>query len=252
MKKIVIAVALGILVLLVFKSKNVVNHADEGAHSTTRIETTLPNAAPDMVESSSFMVYSTGLADVPTAIGQIFSADPKTPALIKVGFFLCPCDPQSQPSSFNLQARLSEWTGERPAEVAIWQSPAKSLKLVDYKWIYFDVPHKQLDPKKKYIVWLTLSGLGNPSGTSFGIPSMGSYTTTGHPAPTIKHERGATPTPSGEWKPSSWTSFYPEGRRAFFKHFNPDGVTDDMTRLPWQTDNLGQNVHFQMVFENHP
>ena len=99
------------------------------------------------------------------------------------------------------------------------------------------MPHVQLAQNRKYIAWLTLTGIQNPD-SNFGVVSMGPFRT------------DPPPEPGKPWQPRKSTTDYPDGMRAFWRQSNPDGVVDYMTQSAWVVDGSGENLHFEMIFEN--
>lgn len=206
-----------------------------------RTEATLPDHEVKGVQSSSFSLYFRGAKGATTAIGQIFSLpDESNRFLIKAGFYNQRYLFGSyRVSDTQVKLRISKWEGDRPASATLWESdPVHIKKDFGRGWIYFDVPHIRLDPRQKYIAWLSLAGLDNSEDSYLSIAAMGPTTT------------GPQPKPGEPWKPDSWTADYPEGTRAFWREANPDGEIKDMTRTPWIVEGVGQNLHFKMTFAN--
>lgn len=203
-----------------------------------RTEAILPPLDVHGAESSSFSLYSKSAEGATTAMGQIFIPPKGHTSLIRVGFL---CRHASggyyRALDVNVKLRVSQWAIDRPNSATLWESESVLVKNDINGWVFFDVPHIKLNPDQKYIAWLFMSGLQNAEDASFDVVSMGPLTTTPR-------------RPNEPWQPNSWTSDYPEGSRAFWRHSNPDGLVDFMTQSPWTTDGSGQNLHFKMVFEN--
>ena len=209
---------------------------------TQRTESNLPSSEVRGYESSSFSLYVSSGDGATTGIGQIFSPPEGHNLLFNVGFYcrqyLASGLINRGASDFYITLRISPWEGGHPSPDTLWKSsPIPVQPDFDKGWISFDVPHIQLNENQAYIAWLTLSGFQNPD-SRFGVVSMGP--TTADPPPE----------PGKPWQPRKWTTAYPEGMRAFWRHNNPDGNADSMTQATWVVDGSGQNLHFKMVFEN--
>lgn len=193
-----------------------------------RSEATLPAKEVRGAESLSLTLYPAGNDGTPIALGQIFSAPKGHPILIKTEFLYRNSGLYS--STVNLKLRLSPWLSDRPGATPIWESDVVSAEPAASGWISFDLPHVRLDPKQKYIAWLSMIGIPNAERSAFGIVAMGPWRKGGEPI--------------------VWNYDYSEGLRATWKI---DGVARDiehMTAAPWMTERRGYNLHFKMVFEN--
>jgi hypothetical protein len=105
-------------------------------------------------------------------------------------------------------------------------------------WISFDLPHIKLNPRQKYIAWLSMSGLENEDDASFGVRSS------------EPNGFGGQPKPNQQVQPKEWRSAYPEGTRAYFRGSNSDGKIDVLLQSPWEVEGSGRNLYFKMAFEN--
>ena len=206
-----------------------------------RTEAFLPSHEVKGASSSSFSLYFRGYKGATTALGQIFlPPDENNRFLIKAGFFnLRYLFGSNRVSDTMVKLRISRWQGDRPDPYTLWESDTVLLKK-DFSrgWIYFDVPHIKLTPGRKYIAWLSLAGLKNSDDSYLSIVAMGPRTST------------PPPKPGEPWQPNSWDADYPEGTRAFWRQENPDGLVENMTKLPWVVDADGHNLYFKMFFEN--
>jgi len=248
MKKILIVVMVALAAWVGFKEYKT-RHTSRGVSpgkvaqpqtQTQRTEAHLPSSDVQGFESSSFNLYVTG--DGTTAMGQIFSPPEGHGLLIKVGFycrqFLSSRLIDRGASDINVKLRISPWEGGHPASETLWESePSPVNPNFERGWIWFDVPHVQLAQNRKYIAWLTLTGIQNPD-SNFGVVSMGPFRT------------DPPPEPGKPWQPRKSTTDYPDGMRAFWRQSNPDGVVDYMTQSAWVVDGSGENLHFEMIFEN--
>ncbi len=207
-----------------------------------RIESTLPIKPIQGMESLGYSIYGNGLPGTASAIGQLFSPNVSTPILFKLGFLISFLGHEDfkKRDKIKFQIRLSEWLGDRPSPSELWVSnPSNVSKNFKIGWVDFEVPHIELEPNKKYIVWITLSDLDNIPGTKIDIKASGPSFTSHRPA-NISRE---------EWLKTGYFA-YPEGTYVLFKQVPPNRTIRAMTSLPWEKAELGFNLHFRMTFEN--
>ncbi len=219
--KSIIAFAI-ILILLAIFAKFIFFTRNE----SPRLVSTLP-ASPFKTAGTSWIIRASGNEETITAAGQLFKPPSQAPVLLKLGFLFTQFSFTKKVPVFKLQIILSEWYGDRPSPTALWVSEPRAIPGTtdNYQadWIDFDTPPLTLDPKKLYIVWITLSGLANPPDASVGV----SYSTE-----------------SGTGSP------YPEGMCTFYKQTNPYGDVSQMTNSAWEVHEVGHNLNFRMSFEN--
>lgn len=194
-------------------------------NESPRLVSTLP-ASPFRTAGTSWIIRASGNEETITAAGQLFKPPSQTPVLFKLGFLFTQFSFTKKAPVFKLQVILSEWYGDRPGPTALWVSEPRAIPGTtdNYQadWVDFDTPPLTLDPKKLYIVWITLSGLANSPDASVGV----SYST----------ESGAG-------------SPYPEGIYTFYKQANPYGDVSQMTNSAWEVHDVGHNLNFRMSFE---
>lgn len=210
--------------------------------SGPRIESSLPIEPFLGMESSGYKMYNHGLSGTISAAGQLFSPSSSTPMLYKLGFvfsFLGYEDVKRK-DEIKFQIRLAEWLGDKPSSNDLWVSaPLNVPKDFKIGWVDFDVPHVKLDPKKRYIAWITLNELNNILGSMIVVKGYGPTFKSDQPENMLREEWLKT----GHYR-------YPEGTHVLYNYANPNRNVTAMTKLPWEIGKLGFNLQFRMAFES--